>query len=459
MSSDNELTQNVDSEVTVTPAKHDSTKQCKRQLPSTDESTGLSPEFKKQVRSKVSMPSKEASVLEWNQAIFMKMEEMDAHYEHMCQNYDEIKEAFAFNNKELEDCKKELAEMKIEMNDLKTQVNILECDKVELQVQCRLLSESHLKAETHRREQNLVFEGVQETYGEDTQMLHNKIVRVLNHMMIFAGNGATVPIARVHRVGPFVKGKNWPIVCHFARYYDMQLLLKNRTQLPDGVFVHEDYPPEIEDRRHVLRPIFNKARKSSEYKGKCRLMQDKLILDGKAFTVNNLKDLPKSLHPRTAAEKCNQEALVFFTQGSPFSNFYLAPFVIDYTRYVNNEQYIQAKKAELFNDDDSHSKIMQTSNPYAIKTIGSRVRNFIKQKWEQHARKIAMDACTAKFAQNPDLLEILLSTDNKDIGEASTDPFRGIGKSLNDDNVLDQSLWTGDNVLGHVLMTVRKNLK
>jgi len=174
---------------------------------------------------------------------------------------------------------------------------------------------------------------------------------------------------------------------------------------------------------------------------------------------NTLASLPMTLQPRAAAEKENETVIVFFTQGSPFSNFHHAPFVKNNTRYCCNEQYIQASKAQIFNDDNAHAKIMQSRNPYEIKKLGRDVRNFIKQKWEQEAKKIAIEGCLAKFSQNTELLDALLRTEKKTIGEASKDPIWGIGKSLDAADVLDSDSWTGENVLGNALMYVREQLQ
>lgn len=199
-----------------------------------------------------------------------------------------------------------------------------------------------------------------------------------------------------------------------------------------------------------------------EFKGQCRLVQDKLIIKGKAFTVepfNNLNQLPKILHPRTTAERSNDDVLVFFTQSSPFSNFHSAPFTRNNTRFFCTEQYIQASKAELFSDDEIHSRIMEASNPYDIKKLGNQVRNFDKHQWEQNAQKIALDCCMAKFTQNERLLDDLLKTGHKTLGEASKDSIWGIAKTLDDPDVLDKSTWTGKNLLGDVLMTIRDELR
>jgi ribA/ribD-fused uncharacterized protein len=232
-------------------------------------------------------------------------------------------------------------------------------------------------------------------------------------------------------------------------------------QLPKDIYIREDFPPEIDMRRRILRPIFNKARKMPHYKGKCRLNLNKLFIDGKYFTVepiNNLKELPTDLQPRAAAERENEEVIVFFTQGSPFRNFHHAPFVKDNITYFCNEQYIQASKAQCFKDDLTHSKIMQSTNPYDIKKLGNEVKNFVKQQWERNARQVARECCHAKFSQNSHALEALLKTGNKVIGEASRDSFWGIGKALSDNGVLDRQ-WEGNNLLGVVLMEIREQLK
>ena len=431
--------------------------QRKRQLSDISESTGESPDAKRILKQlkKISMPPDDATELEWNKTIFRKIEEM---YD----NYEEIKDCLEFNNEEMAKYKQAVSIMEKEIDDLKGQLAVVKCEKQGLEEHCRLLTESQIKTEITLRERNVVFEGIGETYGEDMSLLYNKIVKILNHMMIFNGQGARVPISKISRLGPRVSGKTRPVVCQFIMQSDIELLMKNRLQLPDRVFVHEDFPSVIEDRRRVLRPIFNRARKMPEFQRKCKLVYDRLYIDNKMFTVapvNNLHKLPEQLHPRTAAEKQNEHVTVFFTQGSPLSNFHAAPFIRSNIRYSNSEQYIQSKKAELFNDDEIQAKIMQTSNPYEIKALGSKVKNFVKVKWHDHARQVAMEACQAKFSQNHDLLEVLIETGDKIIGEASKDPLWGVGLSLDNPGILDKSTWTGDNLLGVVLMTVRDQLK
>lgn len=402
------------------------------------------------------MPPDEAPHVDWFKSIFRQMNDI------VDQNED-LREALQFSQNELKDCKSNMEDMSGDITKLESQINYLECQNKDLHIELESLKENHLKTEIHLREQHLVFEGIRETYGENPGMLHHKIVVVLNHLRVFQNNADKIQISKIQRVGPFFKDHCRPIVCHFMRYCDAQIVLRNSSQMPRDVFVREDLPPVIGNRRRILRPIFIKAKKMDAYKGKCRLMYDKLIISGKAFTVeplNNLHELPFELNPRNSAEKQNEEAIVFFTQGSPLSNFHHAPFMKDNIGYSCSEQYIQAKKAELFNDDLAHSKIMLTTDPYAIKKLGSRVRNFVKPRWEREAKKIAQDACMAKFSQNERLREVLLETNGKRIGEGSKDVIWGIGMSLDNENVLNTNLWhRGQNLLGEILTYVREQLQ
>ena len=355
------------------------TERGKRSSPD-DVTVGESPEAKKMIacsKLRLEMPSDDAPALDWYKTLFMKMEEMS-------DTCNDLRKSLEFSQSELTKCNNDISAMQGEIDELKRTVNDLVCDKRDLTLQCKLLAESNIKTEIKMREQNLVFEGLKETHGETDNFLYRKVVDVLNYMAVFNGCGSRVPITRIQRVGSFVRGQTRPVVCHFLNYDDVQLIMKNRMQLPHMVFVREDFPVEIENRRRVLRPIFNKARKSEKYKGKCRLIYDKLVLQGKSYTVapkNNLDTLPLELQPRRAAERENESTIVFFTLASPFSNFHDAPFIRDNVKFCCNEQYIQAKKAELFSDDETQQKIMMSSNPYEIKRLGNTVKNFVKQRW------------------------------------------------------------------------------
>lgn len=146
--------------------------------------------------------------------------------------------------------------------------------------------------------------------------------------------------------------------------------------------------------------------------------------------------------------------------GGPFSNWAFAPFHLDGTDYTCSEQYMMAKKAELFDDEDTLKKIMATDSPHEQKALGKKVKNFNKAKWEAVAKEVVYRGCLAKFNQNPDLKAFILSTEDQVLVEASpTDTIWGIGLAENDPRALDPNQWKGTNWLGEVLMDVRDTIR
>lgn len=154
------------------------------------------------------------------------------------------------------------------------------------------------------------------------------------------------------------------------------------------------------------------------------------------------------------------ETHVFFW-GSYLSNFYESPFKDELGQmYYTSEQYFMAQKAIIFNDSKILAQILQKREPLACKKLGKMVHNFNPLVWDQHKYQIMIKACTLKFSQNPDILNDLLNTGSKILVEASPyDTIWGIGLKWDDDRVLDQSNWRGENLLGKALMDVRNNLK
>ena len=143
-----------------------------------------------------------------------------------------------------------------------------------------------------------------------------------------------------------------------------------------------------------------------------------------------------------------------------FSQWYVAPFEVEGKRYVCAEQYMMEQKALLFGNIDIAQKIMETEDSSIHKALGREITGFVEEKWNQYKYKFVLNANLAKFSQNRDLKEFILSTGCKILVEASPyDKIWGIGMSVNDENVTNPSLWQGQNLLGIALMEVREILR
>lgn len=144
---------------------------------------------------------------------------------------------------------------------------------------------------------------------------------------------------------------------------------------------------------------------------------------------------------------------------SCFSQWYESSFSVDGIRYLTPEHFMMAKKAELFGDTDSLRRILASSNPGEAKKLGRNVVGFEDSIWVENRFKIVVEANRAKFGQNPELKEFLLSTGNRVLVEASpVDRIWGIGLAADDAAAENPNKWRGLNLLGFALMQVRDEL-
>ena len=118
---------------------------------------------------------------------------------------------------------------------------------------------------------------------------------------------------------------------------------------------------EIERKWKMLLPILQTARHLKDYKKKCKLEESTLTIQGQKFTLNNLEQLPDQLNAFKCTSKTDDTTVGFFGAINPLSNFHPAPFSIDGVDYISSEQYIQAKKAEFFNDQTCLGNILSSA--------------------------------------------------------------------------------------------------
>lgn len=152
--------------------------------------------------------------------------------------------------------------------------------------------------------------------------------------------------------------------------------------------------------------------------------------------------------------------------GGIFSNFAYTPFrnklFIDSVliEVHTAEQLFMMHKALTFGDFDTLAKMAKEPSPGNCKSLGRKVKGYDDDQWAAVRYSRMLFAVGAKFASTPRMTEILMSTGDKTIVEASaTDRIWGIGLAPEDDKVLDENNWEGQNLLGKVLMEVRDTVR
>lgn len=148
--------------------------------------------------------------------------------------------------------------------------------------------------------------------------------------------------------------------------------------------------------------------------------------------------------------------------GSAFSNFYPCSFTEGGKVWKNSEQCFMAKKAEYFKDMEILEEILKAETPEKAKKLGRKVKNFDAEKWSKVCFDKMYDAVYAKFSQNNDLKEFLLSSDFEDKSFVEGSPFDGIwGVKMDwrNPDIDNEENWQGQNLLGKVLNKVREDLR
>ncbi len=145
---------------------------------------------------------------------------------------------------------------------------------------------------------------------------------------------------------------------------------------------------------------------------------------------------------------------------SCLSQWYSSSFWQDETKYICAEQYMMAKKAECFGDDEALEQILSIKDPAQMKALGRQVQGFDTKVWDEVKFGVVLNASYLKFSQNAPLRDFLLQTGSKILVEASpVDKIWGIGMSAEDQNAHNPTKWRGQNLLGFALIMARDEIK
>ena len=229
-------------------------------------------------------------------------------------------------------------------------------------------------------------------------------------------------VKKCKRVGRFSRTQPRPISVEFEHCQDVEYIMESKGYLQCGTYMDREYVPEIERKRRILLPILKAAKQSKDYKKKCRLEDDKVVINGRKYGTENLHQLPSELDMFEITSKSDTDCVGFFGALNPLSNFDESKLTVEGIEYISSEQYIQAQKALLFKDEASYNKIMGATNSLDCKNAAQSVCNFDRSTWETSAGLLCKEGLKVKFNQNPYLLDTLINkTGNKKLVECAND--------------------------------------
>lgn len=269
-----------------------------------------------------------------------------------------------------------------------------------------------------------------------------------------------ITVVTCHRLSPKYsrssRDRPRDIIARFASHDSKKYVLFAARKLKGRnkpIYINEQFPFEIDQQRRILRPIMMKAK---GLKMKATLAQERLIIDGKAYTVDTINDIP--FDSSDLATKLSDSHLLFSGRLAPFSNFHASSFTLDGRSFNCNEQFYQCMKAKFYSDDAAAMAIMLENNPLEMKRIGDSLTGD-RTKWDLEAPTVMEKGVFAKFSQNPKLASALRATGNRRICECiPRDLVWGNGLRLSDPKASDETCWPGKNILGQLLEQVRSKI-
>lgn len=148
------------------------------------------------------------------------------------------------------------------------------------------------------------------------------------------------------------------------------------------------------------------------------------------------------------------------------SNWHPAEFDIEVNgtmcHFHNTEQYFMYMKAIVFGDEEIAKQILADGDPKKVKALGRKVQNYDEQVWNEKRYQVMLKANVAKFSQNEDLKQLLLSKEYEGHGFVEASPYDkvwGVHMYESNPDIDDESKWKGLNLLGKVLDETRRIIR
>lgn len=351
---------------------------------------------------------------------------------------------------------------KKEVDTLKTQLNEQKLENAWMNSKLSKLENKLINIESQSRRDNLLVDGIAEN---DPDSLHQKLKKLfIDKLKLNVEQVESIKFVRVHRLGPKRADTQKPrtIIMKFHWFGDRMKVWEARKNLQGtDIYLNEDFPKEIQNRRRILRPILRKAK---ELEMETYLVVDALIIQGQRYTVDDLDKLPAALDPAKLATREVGDMLVFMGGHCPLSNFHMSDFQVNGIKYNCNEKFYARGKAEFCQDATAINSIMKAETPQECKRISDSLNKHINMKvWlETRAEQVMMKGVQAKFSQNKRLCDFLENTKDKTLVEANArETFWSCGLSTKENRktLVDADNWPGKNRLGNILMIVRDELR
>ena len=368
-----------------------------------------------------------------------------------------------FTQDEIQD---KLGQFVIEFNRMKEEIECLKQSNSKMRDSVSDLSKKvdqydwnfELKNREEKRS-NLCIDGIPEDIKCDLEQVVNELFQDLEL------NFTVREVCQsIYRKGQVVnagnKPKPRPVIVRFDGPFRKKQIFQNLRKLNGkakwrNVFINDDLTRNQAEKMKDLRAINGYAKslgKDSKIKG------TKLVVEGKSFGLDETDQVPSDIRIEKAKniEIMNGEGIAFQGHHSFLSNMSKAEFEYEGKQFKSVEVGYQYMRACANDCHDEASKIRKESDAYSAKRTSHKFKD--NEKWLNSREKIMKELITAKFTQNEDLKKKLLQTGNKKLFECTEDKFWGCHIPISKAKNMDPKKLQGKNVLGNILVEVRKKI-
>lgn len=165
--------------------------------------------------------------------------------------------------------------LKIKMSKLEHKLNVMEKDK---------------------RKFNLVLFGVKKNEKSEIELIdHVKEIILKSGIHI-----ESYEINNIYRIRLSKPSNSPPIVITLSSMWKKHLILKNKTKLPTGIYIKEDFPKEILEIRKKLQPKVDEERKKGNF---AFIKYDKLIVKNPNDNNREKRKREQSKSPNASIQK------------------------------------------------------------------------------------------------------------------------------------------------------------
>ena len=268
---------------------------------------------------------------------------MTAHRKDVSNEIQKLEQTLTLQNTDLS------KKVQSQMENQSEEINKLKEENRSLKKENNYLTKRINKIESTQLSNNIIVTGISEQPWEKCEItkqhIHEIIATALSNSNSKSIEENTleandITISYCNRVGAFKLNQARLISVSFQKREDKEFVLPLKRHMPPGIYVDNEYPPHIKRCRDRLRPILKLAKKNQTYRDKSKLENDKLVINGTRYTLNDIHKLPEDLSAYKAADKQNEEYLAFHGEFSPLSNFHPSPFKICTQKFHCTEQYI-----------------------------------------------------------------------------------------------------------------------